>query len=200
MNVFLLNPISLQFKIDDKFLKRYPFVNTPVDYECFHSRIDEKLLTIRIDEILDIGILDGPNGVLESLSEKDGSFAGSVPHDVVWQFVKKLAELWGSNLSTVRKFGDELYVSSVFAYGGRTWWTRLTNRFCYKVAFPFGNFLKKHGLKLPHYAAPLIVIALFPIALWMFLFNRGYCKLSVVNPPDIMLKADHKNIVLKPIR
>ena len=204
MNVFLLDPITLQFGVNKEFLKRYPFVRTPIDYECFHSSLDGSLLTIGIDEILEPGILDGPNGVVDSLSERDGSFAGSVPHDVVWEFVKRLAELWGSNSPTIRKFGDEFYVNTVFAYGGKSWWTRLANRFCYRVAFPFGNFLKKHGLKLPHYAAPFIVIALFPIALWMFLFNKNYCKLDVIDPPIINLIIDSnkskKRLVLRPVQ
>ena len=203
MNVFLQNPISLRFKVDGEFLKRYPFVKTPTDYDCFHSSLNENLLTIGIDAISKPGILDGPNGVLKFLSERDGSFAGSIPHDVVWEFVKVLAKVWKSSASVVRKFGDDIYVNTVFAYGGKTWWTRLTNRFCYKVAFPFGNFLKNHGLKLPHYTAPLIVIVLLPIALWMFLFNRGYCRLTLVDPPEIDLEIDSgdkktKRLVLKP--
>lgn len=207
MNVLLSHPIKLQFEVCDEFIRRYPFVRTPVDYKCFHSSFNDsaKLLAIDIDEISEFGVLDGPNGVVESLCEKDGSFAGSIPHDVVWEFVKALAELWQAEDSTVRKFSDDVYVNTTFAYGGRTWWSRLANRFCYRVAFPFGNFLKKHNIKkLPTYSAPLIVIGLLPISLWMFLFNKSYCDMKAVDPPDIDVDVESdgvkKHLVLKPVR
>ena len=196
MDVLLTNDLHMEFKIDKKFINRYPFVKEPASCEFYHSRMENDTLYVDIDHIDRHGILDGPNGVFPSLAERDGSLAGSVPHDVVWEYVQQLAKFWKVGVSKVRKFGDDIYVNTVFAYGGKTWWTRLTNRFCYKVAFPFGNFLKKHNLKLPTYAAPFIVIALFPIALWMFLFNKSYCKMEMVNPPEIKLLADGKQITL----
>ena len=211
MNVFLPKPVRLQFKANEKFLKRYPFVKNSIDCYYFRCSLNSKknILTVRIDTILETGILDGPNGVIPSLAEKDGSFAGSIPHDVVWELVKNLSDEWNADDSTVRKFGDELYANTVLAYGGKTWWTRLANRFCYRVAFPFGNFLKSHGLKLPHYTAPLIVILLLPIAAWMFLFNRNYCKLPMIKAKDIPVDVEcpeedeekpvRKRLVLKPV-
>lgn len=199
MNVDLIEPFDISFEVPKAFIQEFPFLRNGIDHKCLHVGLTQRRLDIHIDPISSkTGILNGPNGVLDFLSFHDGSFPGSIPHDVTWEFAKELSEKLGIPVSEIRRFGDFIYCWTVFAYGGRNLWTRLTNRFCFKVAFPFGNFLKVHNLPLPGFSAPFIVIALAPAALWMFLFNRKFHNAKLIKACNIEVIADGKNKIFRP--
>ena len=193
MKVDLPIGLSCMFNVSNSFISEFDFIKYPLDHKCLHILLIGNVLKINIDPIShDEDILDGPNGVLKWLAIRDGSFAGSIPHDVVWYYAKEIAKKLNIDESRVRKFGDNLYTEMVYAYEGKKFWTKLTNRFCFNVAFPFGNFMKYHSLKLPNYSAPLIVIALAPIALIMFVFNRSYHHLEPIDLKPIEAVIDGK--------